>query len=332
MGVKNLSLDLKDKKIIRELNRNSRQSTIQIAKKTGLSKEVVFYRINNLIEKGVITQFVTYIDLQRLGYTFYNVFFKLKHFSKSDEKRVFERIKDMPEVGWFVKSRGEWKLVVCLMAKDPSEFDKSLAKVMDILGNRVIRYDFFIVIEAHQLSYKAVLDSPKEEFPIQSLLGNPEPLILKKNDLLVLKELSQNARITKNELSKESGLTLEMVRHSMKKLEKSRLIQAYKPILDVSRVGYSWHIMLIQFQYSSEKRKKKFVNFLKNQLEVYYIVKGVGNWGLMIDFHTKTLEDFNMIQDKINDEFEDLIGDEVVFEVLKVHKCTFFPENILSKN
>ena len=52
-------LDLKDKKILLELELNSRQSFSSIAKKVGLSKEVVNYRVNKLIKKEYKS---TYLD------------------------------------------------------------------------------------------------------------------------------------------------------------------------------------------------------------------------------------------------------------------------------
>jgi DNA-binding Lrp family transcriptional regulator len=54
-----LKIDLKDRKILYQLDINSRQSYSQIAKKVGLSKTVLVYRINRLKEKGVIRKFYT---------------------------------------------------------------------------------------------------------------------------------------------------------------------------------------------------------------------------------------------------------------------------------
>ena len=42
-------LDLKDRKILYELDINSRQSNSEIAKKTGLSKQVIGLRIKKLV-------------------------------------------------------------------------------------------------------------------------------------------------------------------------------------------------------------------------------------------------------------------------------------------
>ena len=52
-------IDLKDRKILYELDLNCRQSNTQIGKKVGLKRDVVSYRINRLQEEGVIKNFWT---------------------------------------------------------------------------------------------------------------------------------------------------------------------------------------------------------------------------------------------------------------------------------
>ena len=49
-----VSLDIKDRKILAELDKNSRQSLKKIGKKVRLSPEVVFHRMKKLEKSGVI--------------------------------------------------------------------------------------------------------------------------------------------------------------------------------------------------------------------------------------------------------------------------------------
>ena len=71
-------IDIKDKKIIRELEINSRQSISQIARKIGASKEFTKYRINRLFEKNIISKTFAVIDFGKLGWTTFRVYFKLE--------------------------------------------------------------------------------------------------------------------------------------------------------------------------------------------------------------------------------------------------------------
>ena len=50
-------LDLKDRKILYELDFNARQTDSEIAKKVKLSREVVNYRISRLQKNGIIRNF-----------------------------------------------------------------------------------------------------------------------------------------------------------------------------------------------------------------------------------------------------------------------------------
>ena len=61
-------MHIKNKKILGELVLNSRIPINRLAKKVGLSREVVTYRINQLKEKGIITGFHAVIDEEKLGY------------------------------------------------------------------------------------------------------------------------------------------------------------------------------------------------------------------------------------------------------------------------
>ena len=63
-----IKIDLKDKKILNEIEMNARVSHAEIAKKVGLSKQVVKYRIERLEKEKVIQSYFAVIDIARLGY------------------------------------------------------------------------------------------------------------------------------------------------------------------------------------------------------------------------------------------------------------------------
>ena len=69
-----VEIDLKDRKILYELDLNCRQSNVQIGKKVGLSKEVVKYRITRMQDEGIITCFWTAINTLKLGYYCFRIY------------------------------------------------------------------------------------------------------------------------------------------------------------------------------------------------------------------------------------------------------------------
>src|SRR3989344_4558251 len=73
------SLDAKDRKILYELDINSRQASSKIAKKVGLSKQVVNFRIKRLIKEKLISFFYTVIDISKLGFAVHKIFLRLQN-------------------------------------------------------------------------------------------------------------------------------------------------------------------------------------------------------------------------------------------------------------
>jgi len=65
-----IKLDIKDKKILYELDMDARQSISSIAKRVGLSKEVVNYRIRRMEKEGLIDGYYAIIEYSKLGYMY----------------------------------------------------------------------------------------------------------------------------------------------------------------------------------------------------------------------------------------------------------------------
>ena len=74
-----MKLDLKDRKILYELDLNARQTLTQIGKKVGLKKDVVSYRMKKLQDEGIIKNYYTVIDAYKLGYTLYRYYINFQY-------------------------------------------------------------------------------------------------------------------------------------------------------------------------------------------------------------------------------------------------------------
>src|SRR3989344_9070478 len=100
------SLDVKDRKILYELDVNARQSASEIGKKVGLSKQVVTYRINKLIETGVIQEFYAVYDTSKLGFATYKIFLRLQNADINKQNEIIEYIKNHENIQFFISCDG----------------------------------------------------------------------------------------------------------------------------------------------------------------------------------------------------------------------------------
>ena len=110
--------DLKDKKILYELSKNCRLPTSQIAKRVGLSQQVVDYRMQRLIKNNMITDFIAEVNLEKLGFHRHILYLQLKNVNEQKEREILNYLIHHPFLTWITTSTGRWSIILDVIAKD----------------------------------------------------------------------------------------------------------------------------------------------------------------------------------------------------------------------
>ena len=127
-------MDSKDYAILEELEKDSRQSTALIARKTGIPRVTVHERMEKLRKSGGIKNFSTVLDYKLLGKPV-NAFILVTFNSKSvTQHELAEKISKMPGVSEVCIIAGEWDLLV----KVHSE---SLEKLGELIVDKLRKID-----------------------------------------------------------------------------------------------------------------------------------------------------------------------------------------------
>ena len=98
MPKKSKIIDERDRKILRELEKDARQTDSSIAKKIRLSKQVVNYRVQKMIESKVISNFYTVVNVGNLGLNTYYVFLQLEKINKEEEKALLQELNSLDNI------------------------------------------------------------------------------------------------------------------------------------------------------------------------------------------------------------------------------------------
>lgn len=117
-----MKFDDKDKKIIRELKEDARQSIRDIAKKTKLRPSTVHERIQKLVRNKVIEKFTLKLDNCSVGENF--ICFMLV----SSEKEIPGMVFSDPHIREVFGITGEYDLLIKLKFKDVEEFNNFVIK------------------------------------------------------------------------------------------------------------------------------------------------------------------------------------------------------------
>lgn len=150
-----ISLDEKDLAILRLLEQNSRITVKEISEKIHLSTTPVHDRIKRLEENGVIKQYVTLLNPEKVKKSLKVIcYVSLKQHSKEAGAKFIKRILEMPEVIECYNISGEFDFMLKIVAENMnSYYDFHVNKLGEIenMGNIQSVFVMGVIKETHQL-------------------------------------------------------------------------------------------------------------------------------------------------------------------------------------
>ncbi|MBI1936060.1 Lrp/AsnC family transcriptional regulator [Candidatus Woesearchaeota archaeon] len=318
-----IKLDKKDKKILHQLDINSRQSNSQIAKKVGLSEQVVGYRIKRLVDLGVIDKFITFLNPARIGYTHFKAYMRLQNLSPQIENKLINSIINHPYSFWVVSCRGRWDIIASFFAEDVKRFGKMFRELLDEFDQYIAQRDVVAVEEAPSFTRGYLMpDIERKELEYG---GIPEIWQLKKEEIAILDLMSQKSRISLLEIAKKLKISSESVRQKIKKLENEKIIQGYGLLLNFKNVGYELYLVSITLNKLDEQTWNKLTHFARQNKNILFMPKCIGSHDVDFEIEVKNFDEFNQIMADFRTQFNVLVRDFESNTIVKVHKFDYFP-------
>ena len=120
-----IMIDEKDQKIIKELEKNSRNTTKKIASNVGIPRVTVHDRIQKMKEKGIIKKFTVNINYKKIGLPT-EVFIFISFLPNIDvsQRELAERIAKIPSIIEVHIISGEYDLLLKVRGKTLEDIGK----------------------------------------------------------------------------------------------------------------------------------------------------------------------------------------------------------------
>jgi len=102
-------VDLYDKKLLYELDKNAKISISVLSKKLRRSNSFVIFRMKRLEEADIITGYHAIVDMLKLGFFSFRIYLKMQGMSKKDEEQFIDFIKNNYSQVWTITTmHGKW--------------------------------------------------------------------------------------------------------------------------------------------------------------------------------------------------------------------------------
>ncbi len=308
MCINMYKLDAKDKKILEALDRNSRQSNSQIGKSVRLSKEVVKYRIDKLIEEKVIVRFHTIINYFKLGISKHKLYLRLTNANQEKIDEIAKYFYSEKNTEWVAVTTGKWDLIVGFLVKNINEFDDELQKFFN-------KFSGFIQEKA--VTSTLYLAHNEREFNSNNLSTLKNSIVyhtskdvqekIDEIDEKILRILANNARISIIDLARKIKTTPRIVQYRMKYLEKRKIILAYRVNVSSQFLGKIFAKAIIYINTTKREKLDSFIAYASSIQGALWPQRVLGSWDFELDLETSDYDSFQKIILDLKEKFPDLI-------------------------
>lgn len=317
-------LDKIDRRIIYELERNSRQSLGKLAKKTKTSKQTLHYRIQRLVKEGVINGFITAIDPAKLGYSLYEVWIQLSDVSLKDRKELHQHLVEHHNIRFVGVCAGRYDLAISILAKNTPDFMDIFKGIARKFPGHFKEYMISNAYEFHRFSRPHLVGGEQEAEELFMLsVGEQEDL--DKADRRILGILADDTRAQIIDIAKKARVAPNTARSRIKHLEKAGVIKRYTISINAKKAGFRNRNMLVSLHNMSEEKEKELAAYCLQNRYISYMMKVIGKWDFYLSFDGYNEEHFQDFLIGFRSRFADIIRDFEYMSVMQELKFDYFP-------
>lgn len=310
-------LDKLDRRLLSELDLNSRRSNAAIAKRLGVGKNVVNYRIKQLVRRGIIRQFYAVVDVAKLGYFGIRTYIKFRHTTPKIEDGIIGSAVRNKHTWICERAEGAYSLAIVLWIKEMNDF-----------------YDFWFTFDEKYRHYFADVkislyyevqdfgnsflsrEGEATEPAITGGLGK-EQVRISEADRRILGCLSSDARMPTLEIAKQVGVSPVTVKNRTTYLRRKGVILQFTVLLDRMKLGLVQYKM--NFHLRDLSKYGEFVKLAKSQSQTLFINRTVG----YADFEIEVLVDSYAMFAEILEEYKKRFPNEIVdYDTVIYHEAT----------
>ncbi|MDO8509485.1 MAG: Lrp/AsnC family transcriptional regulator [Nanoarchaeota archaeon] len=325
--MENLKLDLKDKRILDILDRNSNEPISSIAKKTIMSKQVTEYRIKKLISQKTIYSFFTLIELGKLGYSLFRAHIKLRNVPEEEYSKFVKHLFEEYPTFWVAFVSGSFDIIVDIWAQNANDFERLFNQILWKNKKVIYSYDIFPLLELALYDYGYFLKKNKRRNRIV-LFEKEKEVKINSVDKKILSVIKHNSRLSYEEIGRKVGLTRNAIKNRIENLEKQKIIKGYKMMVNFKHFNRLSYKIFIKYDHSKIEQEKELIEFVQGKEGILANTKLLGKWNLDIEIQPLDAKDLQKFVIELRSKFS-LVEDYELIQIIEDYGIDFYPNKLI---
>jgi|SRR3989344_4470846 len=319
-------LSVKDKRILSALDKDANLSLSSLARKVGLSRQVIEYRLKKLHEQHTIYAFYTIVDVGKLGYSSFRVHMRLKNVNQERCVKFAEELFVNYPTFWVGFVSGSFDIIIDIFAKNSNEFENIILDIVKKNKEIVQSYDTLVMLALNLYKYGYFYELEKNREEIKVHRNNPE-CNLNTIDEKILVAMKVNSRLSYEEIARKIGLTRNAVKERIKKLESKGVIEDYMMVVNFNHFDKQSFKIFVKYNNSKIEQEKELFEEIRQTPGILNTVKLLGKWDLDIEIHRDNIRDLQQFIIGLRNKY-DLIENYEVIQIIDDYGIDFYPEKL----
>lgn len=319
-----VKIDLKDKKILYELDKNSRQSNKEISRKVGLSEQVVGNRIKRLIDLGIVEYFYVKTNPSVLGYMHIKIYLRLHNITQQKEEELLQDLNNHKNIYWLASLRGKYDFVTSIYVKNVADFSKKYEEIFGKWGNYILERNVVILERAFTYTKAYLIPQQKSEEVVYSM-GEEKSVELDEIDNNLLKVLNKEGRKPLIEIAKQLNVSSDTIRYRINNLKKDGVITGFGVKINYRKLNNNYHLIFLKLQNMNHQKYTKLESLAKLNENTIIFIKTIGDHDIELEVETTSNKELDKLMKTLRDHFFSEIKDYEILEVTREHRMTYFP-------
>jgi DNA-binding Lrp family transcriptional regulator len=316
-------IDLYDRKLLYELDKDSAASLANLSRKLRKSKQFILYRMKKLESAGIITGYHAIVDMSKLGYFTFRVYFKFQQMSEADGKAFVEHVKAKLAQVWTITSmHGKWDYALFLGVKTISEFHVIWDDIMLAYKKNIKAYNVAVYAPIYNFNRKFMMEKVTDA--TERIYGEGEKEKINANDWKLIELYAKDVRQSALQMAKKVRMSADTVRRRIRQLETQKVIVGYKLGLNLEKLGYVSY--RVDLQLTSTARNKEIFEYCKWHRNIYQINKSIGGADFETEVIVRDLTHLIALIDELKTKFRDVINDVDYFGFSTFHVLKYIPD------
>ena len=312
-------LDNRDKKILEQLDLNSRITFKELGKKLRISKETARFRVLRLKENNYIKNFITTIHISNINRFYYKLFFKFHKTTPEVDKRIIKHISNYKSIAYFASLEGRYDITFLILSQNIEDLYKFLVPFKEKFGNYILEQEILTMPSVHRFNLRLNNTTKLTHTKYAEKLQDTK---IDQLDKQIITELAKDSRISLRDLAKKTKKEINSVKYRITKLKKSNILGRH--VLDINYEKLNLQQVQVDFSLRNHNSIHKLINFAAQIPQSTFATITLGKYDLALEFLTKDHKELRNILNQIKQNFAKEIIQQDIF-IMEEHSINWFP-------